>query len=170
MPRRVFVIPFGFFTRNSGRVSAAVFLNRKDIYLPDGKGKNHFENKLLMFGGAVEEGETNQVALLRELSEEAPGWYNRARLTGTSKSVYGLPAESGFALLHEDNDFSIYACAVDVGQVSHRMFSNCCTEGEVAAYTLDSIGAVPNSHFGGGPPMKEAVLKLLRLKPTIDNT
>jgi hypothetical protein len=163
---RVYVIPAGTKTDENRKAKPIIFLNCKDEYMPDWGDGQQYAGKLLMLGGAVEEGDQNHTqALIREMREEVPGWYEEAHLPGTSKRVFGHSAEKGFALLHEDARMAIYACAVDGNVVSWQRLKRSCQEGSMVSVGREQLLRTPLDQFLGGAPMRKACLKLLPVVP-----
>lgn len=130
---RAFVIFAGRGYHNAPTVIA----NMKTAPMP--VGAEYLAGCVGLFGGAIEEGESEIEALLREIKEETGNWFEEARMPGTSKKVFGLPATNGLAELTRTEKFVTYVAHVDVGKVSIRRLNRECNEGVAVTIDRDSI-------------------------------
>ena len=106
-----------------------------------------FRHKLKGVGGIVEEGEAPEVAVLRELDEEQPGWF--ARVPGTGKR-WGEPGTQVAAVnnLHKAGEatakdivWHVYLAPTDLGLHSFRKARSVATESTPEVWSLDAIPA-----------------------------
>ena len=86
-------------------------------------------------GGGIEETEDPEMAAMREMDEEVPGWFEAARLPA-AKIFAGLKVKD-FSVY--ENGIQIIFVAVDVGSMSSRKYIKSTNEGIPAILTLDNI-------------------------------
>jgi hypothetical protein len=159
MTKRSYVLPVGVFTDSQGKNHASCFVQIVDHVLPSLCG---FYKPI---GGAVESGETPLQAVKREFLEENPGWYDLARIPGTSKGAWNFQKfnnfqiESGFCLLHDSDQYSLYLAFVDVGPVSFRKFVETCKESCPVALNINALAKTKSNWIF--PEMYEQISNVL---------
>ena len=143
MAKRVYVVPVGiYFDPCVQRLKPVAYINVKDVHLPWESEQGAF----LFLGGAVEPGETPEEAALRELQEEAPGWYEVARMKGTHPLYGSAPhkkAKQGLLPYTQEGvdeaERMYFAAYVDVGPASFRRLVNSSTEGSIISFTPQMV-------------------------------
>jgi hypothetical protein len=136
--QRSYIIPFGVNFSAGGHNQIVFFLQRKDHLLPNLWGEiqgRDYCNKLMAVGGGIEETEDPEMAAMREMDEEVPGWFEAARLPA-AKIFAGLKVKD-FSVY--ENGIQIIFVAVDVGSMSSRKYIKSTNEGIPAILTLDNI-------------------------------
>jgi hypothetical protein len=154
MSKRAYVIPVGLFSDRNGRPSPVAFLQHTDHVLPDYCGL------IKPIGGAMNPGESEVETLVREMSEENPGWYSSARIPGTSKGCWGLKAEGGFSPLIVNDKVSVYLAFVDAGVVAHRLYVNSSKESSPITMNIRAVTRSSDSDWLF-PELKTALLDSL---------
>jgi 8-oxo-dGTP pyrophosphatase MutT (NUDIX family) len=119
----------------TGRVG----LNQKDGLLPEKVAR--FEGLINLFGGAIEDGETFEQALARELEEEIPGFVHSRELERARR-------------VSEDDQFVIFAVPTDLEGHRHTrgndritLLMRCCMEGEAIVRTIGFVRRASNDFF-----------------------
>ena len=141
---RSYVIPFGFNITTIGSVRPCFFIQMVDHLMPSRNG----QYKLI--GGLVEEGETPKQAILRELSEEVPGWLDKVRNPMPIHENYCFGYEgvdsNGLFEIYKDSEIIIFGVYVDAGSISWKLYKESTTEGSPVCFDYVKIiyGTVPS--------------------------
>eukprot|EP00164_Ancoracysta_twista_P002879 GFYU01003833.1.p1 GENE.GFYU01003833.1~~GFYU01003833.1.p1 ORF type:complete len:225 (-),score=76.56 GFYU01003833.1:78-752(-) len=162
--QRVYLIPVGRFVDESGKVKPIAFGQRLDTYLPS--KLESLEGRVKCIGGLIEAGENPATALKREINEEHPGWFDTARLGGTSRRWGGRTAVDSMIYVgsgeFKGSTYGYFAALVDVGPLSFRRFVNSCQESVPLALTIPLVEKL-NEEDLGLPGVKEAYMAALQL-------
>jgi len=141
-PMRAFIV---LVDPRAGKVG----INIKDSALPDKVMR--FEGLINLFGGKVDEGETPEATVRRELTEEIPGFVNQGSIDAMKLAV----VEDDYVVFAAETDLSGHRHTRDTDRIGQ--LAKVCREGDGCVRTIGFIKRSPDEFFVA-PEIKAAII------------